>query len=157
MYVYLFLKIYNKIVAADRTVCLWQNFKLGGTLKGHENGISDVNWSKDGNYLATASDDRTVKLWDADTKQVVSTLGGNGEDGHGSFVFSVDFNPQGSLLVSGSYDETLRIWDVRTGKCIKTIAAHSEPITSASFSHDGTMVLSSAYDGLAYVLYIGKV
>lgn len=69
-------------------------------------------------------------------------------DGHLNYVFCVDFSPRGNILASGSYDESLRLWDIRAGCSIRTIPAHSEPITSARFNGDGTVIVTGSYDGL---------
>ena len=57
--------------------------------------------------LASGSDDNTIKLWDARSGKVNSTL-----SGHSSYVFSVAWNNDGTKLASGSYDKTVRIWSV---------------------------------------------
>ena len=51
------------------------------------------------------------------------------------------------LQVSGSFDESVRIWDVRTGKCLKTLPAHSDPVSAVHFNRDGSLIVSSSYDG----------
>ena len=65
-------------------------------LEGHSRGINDVAWSPRANYLATASDDRTLRLWSAETGDACVEF-----RGHSSFVFACKFNPQSNLLVSG--------------------------------------------------------
>ena len=50
------------------------------------------------------------------------------------------------------FDESVRIWDVKTGKCLKTLPAHSDPVTAVNFNRDGSLIVSSSYDGLWYVL-----
>ncbi len=84
-------------------------------------------------------------------------------EGHTDYVFCVEFNPKSNLIVSGSYDETVRIWDVKTvfirhrrlkrikklqEKCMKILFAHSDPVSAVGFNRDGSMIVSSSYDGL---------
>lgn len=61
-------------------------------------------------------------------------------------------HPLSTLLVSGGFDETIRLWDIQRGTCHREIAAHSEAVTSVDMCADGTMIASSSYDGLMYVL-----
>jgi len=117
-----------------------------GTLTEHELGVCDVDFSKDGRYLASASDDTTVRVWDVEKQKRLLTL-----EGHSSYAFSTEFGPFGNMLVSGSFDESVILWDVRSGKQVRSLAAHSDPVSSVSLSHDGTLVLSSSYDGLCRV------
>ena len=65
-------------------------------LFGHSRGINDITWSPTGSYLATASDDKTLRLWSAETGDAFVEF-----RGHTNFVFSCRFNPQSNLLVSG--------------------------------------------------------
>lgn len=129
--------------SADKAVKLWdcENGKFKKSITGHKFGLSDVCWSTDSRYLCTASDDRTLKIWDIDSVSdaesvsidfayspqgaSVKTLKGHEDD-----VFCCAFNPQSARVVSGSFDETVRIWDVKTGKCLETLAAHSAPVTA---------------------------
>ena len=87
--------------------------------------------------------------------------------GHTNYVFCCNFNPQSNLIVSGSvsagrkgegtaitappppqFDESIRVWDVRTGKCLKTLPAHSDPVSAVHFNRDGSLIVSSSYDGM---------
>ena len=111
------------------------------TCAGHARGINQVCWNPLSPLLATASDDKTLRVWDAISGDALLEL-----RGHNSFVFSVDQSI--NMLVSGSFDETVKLWDLRSGECIQTLPAHSDPVTAVSFNRDGTLVASASHDGL---------
>jgi WD40 repeat protein len=69
-----------------------------------------VAFSPDGRRLASASGDKTVKVWDLATRQTILIC-----DKHTDTVFSVAFSADGRLLASGSRDSTVRVWDTSTG------------------------------------------
>jgi WD40 repeat protein/serine/threonine protein kinase/tetratricopeptide (TPR) repeat protein len=76
------------------------------TLIGHSADVVAMVFSPDGNRLATASFDRTVKLWDMRSGQAVFTL-----LGHTGGVVSVAFSPDGNRIVTGGIDFTARVWN----------------------------------------------
>ena len=76
------------------------------TLTGHRDGVFDMAWSPDGKVLASASNDRTIWLWDLDTGTVRILRG------HFGSVESVAFSPDGATLTSVSSDDTVRRWDI---------------------------------------------
>ncbi|MFZ1025499.1 MAG: CHAT domain-containing protein [Limnoraphis robusta] len=110
-------------------------------LEGHDQGVNSVTFSPDGKMLASASDDKTIKLWNAQTGAVIRTL-----EGHDSMVKSVTFSPDGKTLASGSDDKTIKLWDAQTGAEIRTIKGHDERVWSVSFSPDGKTLASGSRD-----------
>ena len=78
--------------------------------------VESVAFSPDGRFLASGSQDQTVRLWEVPTGQSLKTL-----SGHTNKVWSVVFSPDGRLLASGSADATIKLWDIQTGDCLKTL------------------------------------
>ena len=85
--------------------------RLRLTLRGHKGWIARIAWSPDGRRLASPSEDKTIRIWDAVTGEVVRTLGG-----HANAVLSVAWSPDGRRLASASNDKTVRLWDAETGR-----------------------------------------
>ncbi|TFI54976.1 serine/threonine protein kinase [Mastigocladus laminosus UU774] len=114
-------------------------FVLAKTLKSHSDSVNSVAFSPDGKTLASGSWDKTVKIWNVGTGQVIRTL-----NGHSNFVYSVAFSPDGKTLASGSFDNTIKIWNVGTGQVIRTLNGHSDFVLSVAFGHSD-FVLSVAF------------
>lgn len=74
-------------------------------------------FSPDGTILASASEDRTIGLWDVAHGTLRRVL-----YGHTEGVYSVVFSADGATLLSASADGTLKFWDSQTGECVNTLA-----------------------------------
>ena len=113
------------------------------TLAGHSGNVNSVTFSPDGQWLATGSDDSTVKVWDAATGALQSML-----EGHSDWVKSVTFSPDGQWLATGSNDGMVKIWDwnAATGALQSTLEGYSGIINSVAFSPDGRRLASGSGD-----------
>ena len=101
-----------------------------------------VKFSPDGRCAATAADDTTARICDAQTgKPLTAPLHHNGR------VTSLHFSPDGRRLVTAAADSTVRIWDVETGKRLIGPLHQSNQISSAQFSPDGQRVVTTSSDG----------
>ena len=106
---------------------------LKRTLTGHTDRVSCVAVAHDGSWLASASWDHTVRLWDARTGQQTRTL-----TGHTNIVTGIAIAPDDTWLVTTSWDHTARVWDTRTGEEIHTLTGHTDIVTAVAVAPGGT-------------------
>ncbi|KAJ5636997.1 hypothetical protein N7490_006876 [Penicillium lividum] len=116
------------------------------TLEGHRDSVNSIAWSPDGSRLASASFDKTARIWDPATGQSISTL-----EGHSNGVTSIAWSPDGCRLASSSEDKTARIWDPATGQSISTLRGHRNGVTSIAWSPDGSQLASASFDKTARI------
>lgn len=125
--------------------CLCGTFVWAQTpseLKGHDGLIHSVAFSGDGKFLATASVDGTVKIWDFGAGKESQVL----KLTPAAAVNSVAFNKDGSLVATGSGDKLVRLWNPKDGKVVKELKGHTDGVGSVAFSPDGAIVASGSSD-----------
>ncbi len=110
-------------------------------LTGHEGWVSAVAISPDASLLASGSFDKTIRIWDLKTGELIRTL-----TGHAASVVSLDISPDGQTLVSGSFDRTLKLWHIGSGDLIHTFTGHLDSVRAVIFSPDGAQLASGSFD-----------
>ncbi|MEM7556228.1 MAG: AAA-like domain-containing protein [Cyanobacteria bacterium P01_A01_bin.84] len=108
-------------------------------IEGHKSIVWEVSLSSDGLKIASASDDKTLKLWNRAGKLLQSFKG------HDSRVYSVSFSPDSKKLASAGDDNTLKLWKL-DGTLLKTFKGHNRKVLSVKFSPDGTKLISASND-----------
>jgi WD40 repeat protein len=133
---------------ADKTARLWDaaTGELKKTLKGHEDTVIYAAYTPAG-LIITASKDSTVRIWN-DQGESIHQL----RDHTGPINSAALSTSSQSRLVTASSDGTVRLWDPTTGAALRTFSeGKNVQVNSASFSHDGTMIVSANSDNTASV------
>ncbi|XP_022916456.2 actin-interacting protein 1 [Onthophagus taurus] len=110
----------------------------------HNGGVYGVSWSPDGRQLLTSSGDKTARLWDVETRQMVSefVLGATVEDQQVSCLW------QGQYLLSVSLSGFINYLDVNdSSKPLRIVKGHNKPITVLSLTEDRTNIFTGSHDG----------
>jgi WD40 repeat protein len=118
--------------------------ELAAKLTGHSDAVFAVAFSPDGKYVATASFDSTLKLWDAATGKEIKTYGG--ASGHTKQVISLAFSSDGSMLTSGGTDNTIKVWDVPVNLPVRSLKSN-DAVSAVALSPDGTKLALAGKDG----------
>ncbi|WP_299485406.1 AAA-like domain-containing protein [Acaryochloris sp. IP29b_bin.137] len=119
---------------------IWERNRL----EGHEATVNSLSFSPDGQSIATASRDGTVRLWNlqGQTLQILS--------GHQGDVYNVVFSPDGQRLATAAKDGTLRLWTL-AGETLQVLRGHQEDVYDLSWSPDSQLIASASKDGTAIV------
>jgi serine/threonine protein kinase len=116
------------------------------TCRGHAGVVRTVAWASDGQNIASASDDTTVRVWDVATgRRIFSYLNHDGE------VFAVAWSPDGQHIASGGSDHSLRIWNVHTGRKVFINRDRSSAVHAVAWSPGGGHIASGNSDGRIHV------
>ncbi|CAG9565072.1 unnamed protein product [Danaus chrysippus] len=127
--------------ATDNTVAVW-DVPTGvriKKLKGHANFVNSVSGARRGpELLVSASDDSTIKLWDARKRNPIASFDSEYP------VTAVLFNDTAEKIISGGIDNVIKVWDIRNNQISYKIKGHTGHCLSLSY--DGSYLLSNSSD-----------
>jgi WD40 repeat protein len=95
----------------------------------------------EGKFLATASEDKTAKLWGSFSGHEILTL-----RGHQAGLTCVSYSPDGRRLATASRDKTVKVWDTASGRELITLGGLENPVACAAFSPDGKRIAAASVD-----------
>lgn len=113
------------------------------TRRAHEKDINALDISPNDEFFATASYDKTGKIWDLDTGETIGIL-----KGHKRGLWDIQFSPNDKIIVTGSGDKTIKIWSLLEFNCLKTFEGHTNSVQRVKFLNDSKQCISTGADGL---------
>lgn len=132
----------------DMLIKLWdweKNWMCTQIFEGHSHYVMQVTFNpKDTNTFASASLDRTIKVWNLSSIDPNFTL-----EGHMKGVNCVDYFIGGDkpYLISGSDDQTAKVWDYQTKSCVQTLEGHTHNVSAACFHPELPIIFTGSEDG----------
>ncbi|KAG2054200.1 WD40 repeat-like protein [Suillus hirtellus] len=128
-------------------ICIWSmNGKLLIEIKGHEDNVMSLCWSKDGTHIFSASVDTTIRKWRAIDGQELVVFWG-----HTHAVHSLCLTPNERYIVSASSDYSIRIWDLKNNQAVGDPLLHDDGLRVVAMSPDGKYITSAGLDNNIYV------
>jgi WD40 repeat protein/serine/threonine protein kinase len=112
----------------------------------HQGAILDAEFSPDGNWIATASEDGTARIWNVTTSEPASP-----PLRHKRPIHRVVFSPDGRKVATASEDFTACVWDVRTGEPLFAPLLHEHEVPWVAFSPDGAELVTASFDRTARI------
>ncbi|MCT7956393.1 WD40 repeat domain-containing protein [Laspinema palackyanum] len=107
----------------------------------HQKAVRTVALDPNGNFLVSGSNDKTVKIWEINTGNLIKT-----GIGHTGSAIALAISPNGELFASGSGDNTIKLWELKTGKLRFTLRGHTGWVNALAFHPKGNMLVSGGAD-----------
>jgi len=118
--------------------------------EGHTNAVEAVALSPDGTRVVSASADKSVKVWDVETGQMIRSL-----EGHTGSVHAALVTASGDRVIYSSKDWTIRIWNIVSGETIGILSTPSGPVTTVAMVSGDRFLVSGSDDGLLELWDLG--
>lgn len=118
-----------------------QGLTLRHMLQGHTVSINQIAWSSDGLFLASASFDNTIRLWDVQANHLLQKI-----VGYSSYIYSIAWSLNGRIIAYGSDGRFIQLCDAQTGRQLRTLIGHSDAVNSLAWSPDGEVLASASSD-----------
>jgi len=115
--------------------------KLIKTLEGHSDGVLSVSFSPCGKFLASGSEDNTIKLWSLPEGINISSIAA-----HGGNVNSVHCSPDCATIVSAGWDKTVKLWKIADCSLERSLEGHDSSVNCALAVEAGTTIISASDD-----------
>lgn len=129
------LFVYFAVLSACVAAAFGQKTDAPHVLRGHTAGVTAVEFSRDGNWLASASLDGTMRVWTAPDWKNARIFK------HGAELYALAVSADGKTLVSGGYDRRLIFWETKTGKKRFTVEM-PDWINQIAFTRSGRLVVA---------------
>jgi dynein assembly factor with WDR repeat domains 1 len=127
-----------------------KSFTFKKALKAHQMPMTNFCCNKTGQYVVTASYDKTARILMPFQTQRDSETSHVSLSGHQNVVYAVAFNPfTGTRVATGSFDKTAKIWKTKTGELLHTLRGHDGEIVTLEFAPVGSRLCTGAMDGTA--------
>lgn len=120
---------------------------VDGVLMGHTAPVKSAQYSPDGRFILTTSEDQIARLWDAGSRRIVSQLGQTP-----TTLFAA-FSPDGKLIWTAGSDNVARLWEGTTGRLMKELIGHHGAINCAAFSADSRLIATASDDKTSRVWF----
>jgi len=114
---------------------------LHATLKGHRHRVQGVAFSPNRKTLASVSLDRTFKVWDVESGNLIIS-----SKRVRSRMYAVAFSPDGAMALTGNRKGTIGIWNPENASLVSTFKAHRKNVNSVAFSPDGKFIVTASDD-----------
>lgn len=138
-YFLLFLIIFMTHIATAQESSLEQL----QSLQANASAMDAVTFSPDGTRIATGGRDNIIRVWDAQTGEMLMQT-----EGHSDWVSALTFSPDGMRLISASRDNSLRLFDANSGELLRVIGSHEDDVSAVSITPDGAIITSAGRDGI---------